>query len=175
MAANQGSSLNASAPEDLPPPYSAVVGNPQYGFVAPGVAPMAQGPAAYPMPKQFTPTGVYPYPTGATTVTVTTSAQPQPGGVPPPPPGVPVGLVLPQAVGTEPTTITCFNCGKVVTTKVTYTTAWHTHLVAGSICVITMVCSLCCLGLVPYCFDTFKDAEHYCPNCNTFIGKSNKC
>ncbi|XP_026494202.2 lipopolysaccharide-induced tumor necrosis factor-alpha factor homolog [Vanessa tameamea] len=156
---------------DLPPPYSAVVGNPQYGFVAP---PGEQFPAAggvFPQPKQFTPVGVYPHPT-----VLPTSAQPQ-TDVPPPPPGmsVPVGVVMPPAVGSEPTTVTCYNCGKVVTTRVTYTTAWHTHLVAGSICVITMVCSLCCLGLIPYCFDTFKDAEHYCPNCSTFIGKSNKC
>lgn len=166
MATNQIPS--ASAPEDLPPPYSAVVGN--YGFVAPGGQPISSDAYPHPQaPKQFTAPGVYPHPQ----VTVT-SVQPQLAGVPPPP-GVPIGVVLPPAVGTEPTTITCYNCGKVVTTRVTYTTAWHTHLVAGSVCVITMFCSLCCLGLVPYCFDTFKDAEHYCPNCNTFVGKSNKC
>ncbi|CAH2045323.1 unnamed protein product, partial [Iphiclides podalirius] len=154
---------------DLPPPYSAVVGNPQYGFVAPSVESMPPG-GPYPQPKQFTATGVYPHPP------IVTCAQPQSGVMDPTSSGVtvPVGIVLPPAVGTEPTTITCFNCGKVVTTRVTYTTAWHTHLVAGSICVITMVCSLCCLGLIPYCFDSFKDAEHYCPNCNTFIGKATK-
>ncbi|XP_047994176.1 lipopolysaccharide-induced tumor necrosis factor-alpha factor homolog [Leguminivora glycinivorella] len=158
-----------SAPSDLPPAYSEVIGNPQYGFVAPEGS-FADPHAAYQPPKSFTPAGVYPHPpSGATT------AQPQAGVPPPGAVPVPVGIVLPQAVGSEPTTITCFNCGKVVTTRVTYTTAWHTHLVAGSVCVITMVCSLCCLGLVPYCFDTFKDAEHYCPNCNTFVGKSTKC
>ncbi|XP_075982680.1 uncharacterized protein LOC142980941 [Anticarsia gemmatalis] len=173
MASTHGPSAGPSAPEDLPPPYSAVVGNPQYGFIAPGGEPgvaMYAAPGPYPQPKPYTAPGVYPHPT----ITVT-NTQPQAGDMIPPPPGVPVGIVLPPAVGTEPTTITCFNCNKVVTTRVTYTTAWHTHLVAGSICVITMVCSLCCLGLVPYCFDTFKDAEHYCPNCNTFIGKSSKC
>ncbi|XP_045453002.1 lipopolysaccharide-induced tumor necrosis factor-alpha factor homolog [Melitaea cinxia] len=165
------SNVQSSAPNDLPPPYSAVVGNPQYGFVAPSNEPFPAAGGAYPQPKQFTPVGVYPHPT------VITSAQPQTGNVPPPPPGlsVPIGVVMPPAVGSEPMTVTCYNCGKVVTTRVTYTTAWHTHLVAGSICVTTMVCSLCCLGLIPYCFDSFKDAEHYCPNCNTFIGKSNKC
>ncbi|CAK1583668.1 unnamed protein product [Parnassius mnemosyne] len=159
--------LGSSGPNDLPPPYSAVVGNPQYGFVAPPGEPTPAG--VYPQPKQFTATGVYPHPPNVT------NAQPQPGLVGPSPSGVPIGLVLPPAVGTEPTTVTCFNCGKVVTTRVTYTTAWHTHLVAGSICLMTMVCSLCCLGLIPYCFDNFKDAEHYCPNCNTFIGKTTKC
>ncbi|CAH2094602.1 unnamed protein product [Euphydryas editha] len=156
---------------DLPPPYSTVVGNPQYGFVVPSGESFPAADGACPQPKQFTPVGVYPHPTAPN------STQPQTAAIPHPPPGmsVPVGLVLPPAVGTEPTTVTCYNCGKVVTTRVTYTTAWHTHLVAGSICVITMVCSLCCLGLIPYCFDTFKDAEHYCPNCSTFIGKSNKC
>lgn len=165
------STIPIGNPNDLPPPYSTVVGNPQYGFVAPAGEPYPGNEGAFPQPKQFTATGVYPHPT------VVTTSQPQTGDIPPPPPGmsVPVGVIIPPAVGTEPTTVTCYNCGKVVTTRVTYTTAWHTHFVAGSICVITMVCSLCCLGLVPYCFDTFKDAEHYCPNCSTFIGKSNKC
>lgn len=173
MATTQGPGTGASAPEDLPPPYAAVVGNPQYGFVAPGGEGFPPAAGQYPPPKQFTATGVYPHPT----ITVT-STQPQSvdiGMIGATPQGVPVGIVLPPAVGTEPTTVTCFNCNKVVTTRVTYTTAWHTHLVAGSVCVITMVCSLCCLGLIPYCFDTFKDAEHYCPSCNTFIGKSSKC
>lgn len=170
MANIQGPGAGASAPvEDLPPPYSAVVGNPQYGFVAPGGEPHVPVTGPYPQAKQFTAPGVYPHPT----ITVTTT-QPYAGDMPPPPPGVPVGIILPPAVGTEPTTITCFNCNKVVTTRVTYTTSWHTHLLAASVCVTTMVCSLCCLGLVPYCFDTFKDAEHYCPNCNTYIGKRSK-
>ncbi|CAK1550530.1 unnamed protein product [Leptosia nina] len=159
-----------SAPNDLPPPYSAVVGNPPYGFVAAGGD--SYPPMGYQPPKSFTAPGVYPHPPNTVTIN-----QPHAGDMPPQVPGIsiPVGVVLPAAVGSEPTTVTCYNCGKVVTTRVTYTTAWHTHLVAGSVCIITMACSLCCLGLVPYCFDTFKDAEHYCPNCSTFIGKSNKC
>lgn len=135
MDTNQGSSNIPSAPNDLPPPYSAVVGNPQYGFVAPPSEPHP-GVGSYLPPKQFTAPGVYPHPPS-----IVTSTQPHlgdaPGG-PGPSMAVPVGIVLPQAVGSEPTTITCFNCGKVVTTRVTYTTAWHTHLVAGSVCVITM-------------------------------------
>lgn len=135
MANIPGPGAVASAPEDLPPPYSAVVGNPQYGFVAPGGEPFTAAAGAYPhpQPKQFTAPGVYPHPT----ITIT-NTQPQAGDMMPPQPAVPVGIVLPPAVGTEPTTINCFNCGKIVTTRVTYTTAWHTHLVAGSICVITM-------------------------------------
>lgn len=133
MANISGPSATAPAPEDLPPPYSAVVGNPQYGFVAPGGESFTPAAGPYPHPKQFTAPGVYPHPT----ITVT-NTQPQAGDMVPPQPPMPVGIVLPPAVGTEPTTINCFNCGKVVTTRVTYTTAWHTHLVAGSICVITM-------------------------------------
>lgn len=122
-----------SAPTDLPPAYSDVVGSPHYGFVAPEGS--FQDPnAAYQPPKGFTAPGVYPHPPGGATV-----VQPVAGpAVGPGPAPVPLGIVMPQAVGSEPTTITCFNCGKVVTTRVTYTTAWHTHLVAGSVCVITM-------------------------------------
>lgn len=133
MATNLPPNVSSAPPNpnDLPPPYAAVVGNPQYGFVAPqGEAfPPAEG--AFVQPKQFTAPGVYPHPVG--------SVPTQAGDVPPPPGlSVPVGVVMPPAVGSEPTTVTCYNCGKVVTTRVTYTTAWHTHLVAGSICVITM-------------------------------------
>ncbi|XP_041970050.1 lipopolysaccharide-induced tumor necrosis factor-alpha factor homolog [Aricia agestis] len=164
---------NAPDLNDLPPPYSAVVGNPQYGFVVPPEQPFAPGQQPYP-PKTFTAPGVYPHPTPGV-YPHPTDVQNQPQSSDLLGPSVPVGVVMAPAVGSDPTTVTCYNCGKVVTTRVTYKTAWHTHLVAGSICVMTMVCSLCCLGLIPYCFDTFKDAEHYCPNCNTFIGKNNKC
>lgn len=132
MATVQGPSGAPSAPDDLPPPYSAVVGNPQYGFVVPGPEPYGPGVPHGP-PKHFSAPHMYSH------TPIVTSAQPQTGESLPP--GVPmsVGIVLPQAaVGNEPTTVTCFNCGKVVTTRVTYTTAWHTHLVAGSLCIITM-------------------------------------
>ncbi|VVC91514.1 lipopolysaccharide-induced tumor necrosis factor-alpha factor homolog [Leptidea sinapis] len=169
MATNPSApNVDISAQNDLPPPYSAVVGNSPYGFVVPGEPHVPSG--SHP-PKTFTAPGVYPHPPSVNTY------QPQAGDVTPQPSNItaPVGVVLPPGVGSEPTTVTCYNCQKVVTTRVTYTTALHTHLVAGSICFITMVCSLCCLGLIPYCFDTFKDAEHYCPNCNSFIGKCSKC
>lgn len=119
-------------PNDLPPPYSAVVGNAQYGFVVPGGEPHnTTEPPTQPYPKTFTAPGVYPHPN----VSVTVGPLPS-SAAPPPPMAVPV--MMGPAVGSEPTTITCFNCNKVVTTRVTYSTAWHTHLVAGSICVITM-------------------------------------
>jgi hypothetical protein len=126
---------SASAPDDLPPPYSAVVGTSQYGFVVPGVDQHTSAPYPHPqLPKQYTAPGVYPHPPVGVTIT-----QPQMTATPPPPPpGAPLGIVFPPAVGTEPTTITCLNCGKIVTTRVNYISAWHTHLVAGSVCVITM-------------------------------------
>lgn len=127
---------NEPVPGDLPPPYSAVVGNQPYGFVVPpaeGYVPTEPG--AYPYPKTFTAPGVYPHPTAPVHVTPISTA----GDVPPAPPGVPIGMVMPMPnVGSEPTTVTCYNCSKVVTTRVVYNTAWHTHLVAGSICVLTM-------------------------------------
>lgn len=134
MATNDPTVNNVpSAPNDLPPPYSAVVGNPPYGFVAPvgDVYPQTGSE----LPKYFSPPGVYPHPSNTVNI-----SQPQAGDMPPAPPGmaVPVGIVLPAAVGSEPTTVTCYNCGKIVTTRVTYTTAWHTHLAAGSLCIITM-------------------------------------
>lgn len=135
MSINQGPS-NVSAPafDDQPPPYSSVVGSAgPYGFVVPPGAGEPY-PDGQPPPKSFTAPGVYPHPPASVTVQM----QPQSGAAPPPGLAMPVGLVMAPAVGTEPTTVTCFNCNKVVTTKVTYTTAWHTHLVAGSVCVITM-------------------------------------
>lgn len=137
---NQPEPNAPNASEDLPPPYSAVVGNPQYGFVVPdGDSFSAAGP--YPAPHQFTSPGVYPHPAPGVyphpTVSVT-SAQPQLGERPMEPPVVPAGVVVSPAVGSLPTTIMCFNCRKTVTTRVSYTTGWHTHIVAGSVCVVTM-------------------------------------
>lgn len=136
MATPSAPNTDNMSTNDLPPPYSAVVGNPQYGFVVPNSEPhpTTTEPGVYPHPKTFTAPGVYPHPT-----TSMPPGQSHPGAVPPPPPpGISVGVVMAPAVGSEPTTITCYNCNKVVTTRVVYTTAWHTHLAAGSVCIITM-------------------------------------
>lgn len=132
---------SAPGPEDLPPPYSAVVGNPQYGFVMQGADGMYPPPAGYPqepMVKAYTAPGVYPHPPAAMVT------QPLPNALPPHPPGPgapgqpqPIAILLPEC-GREPFTVTCYSCSKIVTTKVKYNTAWHTHLIAGTVCVITM-------------------------------------
>lgn len=38
-------------------------------------------------------------------------------------------------------------------------------------CLIIVIISSCwCCSCIPYCADSFQNADHYCPNCNTYIG-----
>uniref|UniRef100_A0A7E4VDJ8 LITAF domain-containing protein n=1 Tax=Panagrellus redivivus TaxID=6233 RepID=A0A7E4VDJ8_PANRE len=65
--------------------------------------------------------------------------------------------VLPY-VGRESTTLVCPACKATVSTQVRYTN-----------CTFTYMMSLFLFG-IPLCFNAFKDACHYCPKCNAFIG-----
>jgi len=54
---------------------------------------------------------------------------------------------------------------RLVSTRVSYRTGRFTHLAALVLCLICCPC-----GIVPYCLEECQDAEHYCPNCQQFIG-----
>ncbi|KAJ6643361.1 hypothetical protein Bhyg_08321 [Pseudolycoriella hygida] len=57
--------------------------------------------------------------------------------------------------GTEPITVTCFNCKNVVVTRTTES--------ANATCCFLFGCwSLCCPGC--------QDVEHRCPQCNVILG-----
>ena len=62
----------------------------------------------------------------------------------------------------------CPKCNTMVTTKVTMVPGNYAHSCCCIICVLT--CGTCCLCCIPYCTDSFLDAVHRCPLCNTHLG-----
>ncbi|KAJ8714047.1 hypothetical protein PYW08_007667 [Mythimna loreyi] len=73
-----------------------------------------------------------------------------------------------------PTLFNCPKCDERIITTVTYTSTNKTHMLAGFICGITCWCCICCLAAIPYLTKVFKEAQHNCPNCKTFLGSYSK-
>ncbi|CAF0931566.1 unnamed protein product [Brachionus calyciflorus] len=71
-------------------------------------------------------------------------------------------------IGREPTQILCSNCNSIVMTRVNYESGTGTFLFCCLICVFG--CDLGC-QFIPFCVDGCKDAKHYCPNCNNYLGQ----
>ncbi|XP_037926371.1 lipopolysaccharide-induced tumor necrosis factor-alpha factor homolog isoform X3 [Hermetia illucens] len=69
-------------------------------------------------------------------------------------------------VGPEPVRCVCPSCGAQIISKMKYEPTTKTHLIALLLC-----CCICwpCVCL-PYCMDSCQNANHYCPNCDAFIG-----
>ncbi|CAG4953908.1 unnamed protein product [Parnassius apollo] len=103
----------------------------------------------------------------------------------PPPPYSPVGMtnnqpiihqtiIVQSPLKDRPTLFNCPTCKKVSLTKVKYANSTKTHMIAGFICGCTFWCMLCCLAAIPYLLPAFKKTEHYCPNCDRFLGTYSK-
>ncbi|XP_035429834.1 lipopolysaccharide-induced tumor necrosis factor-alpha factor homolog isoform X1 [Spodoptera frugiperda] len=78
----------------------------------------------------------------------------------PPMPHVPAKPLL----GPVNTVTTCQFCHASIKTAVKYTTTARTHM-AAALCGI-----MCCLCCVPYSSDSAKNTDHYCPNCERYLG-----
>jgi len=74
-------------------------------------------------------------------------------------------IIMAPPVGPHSTRITCRSCQADISTRVSYDTSSRTHLFALLCCIIFFPCAC-----VPYCMDSCKDTNHYCPNCNAYIG-----
>lgn len=73
----------------------------------------------------------------------------------------------PVAFGPETTKVICPSCGKKVETIIKYQAGKWTHLYA-----VLLSCGfICCLCCIPYCKKSCKNANHYCPNCDAYIGR----
>ncbi|XP_055917052.1 lipopolysaccharide-induced tumor necrosis factor-alpha factor homolog isoform X1 [Eupeodes corollae] len=69
-------------------------------------------------------------------------------------------------VGPVSSRVICPSCRADVHTKLQHEPTTQTHLMA--LCLFCFLCWPCvCL---PYCMDSCQNANHYCPNCNAFIG-----
>uniref|UniRef100_A0A336MY04 CSON008242 protein n=1 Tax=Culicoides sonorensis TaxID=179676 RepID=A0A336MY04_CULSO len=69
-------------------------------------------------------------------------------------------------MGPEPMLLQCPHCLESVRTRVDHKTTSKTHTVALLLCVFSCWLCACC----PYCCGSCRNANHYCPNCNTFLG-----
>ncbi|XP_026313840.1 lipopolysaccharide-induced tumor necrosis factor-alpha factor homolog [Hyposmocoma kahamanoa] len=75
-------------------------------------------------------------------------------------------VVVSRPVGPKPSRTTCPSCRAEVVTSVKYAPTTKTHLIAILLCIFGCWCCVC----IPYCTDSCRNADHYCPNCNSFIG-----
>ncbi|KAL4709162.1 hypothetical protein ACJJTC_008090 [Scirpophaga incertulas] len=78
-----------------------------------------------------------------------------------PSPPMPVQAML---LGPENTMTVCQFCRASIKTAVRYTTTARTHTAAA------LWGILCCLCCVPYAANSAKNSDHYCPNCQRYLG-----
>ncbi|XP_021934130.1 lipopolysaccharide-induced tumor necrosis factor-alpha factor-like isoform X2 [Zootermopsis nevadensis] len=91
---------------------------------------------------------------------------PQPAyGMNPIPQVTPTVIVQAPMLGSAPCNLQCPSCHASVQTRVDYEPNTKTHLFALLLCLICCPCAL-----IPYCTDSCKSANHYCPSCGTFLG-----
>ncbi|PZC74327.1 hypothetical protein B5X24_HaOG207961 [Helicoverpa armigera] len=81
---------------------------------------------------------------------------------------VPVGVNAGPGpfIGPKESPMTCPSCQQRITTKVEYQATMRTHVCALMFC---MVGCIPCM-IIPYVMDSCKNADHYCPECNAFLG-----
>nr|CAD2160601.1 unnamed protein product [Meloidogyne enterolobii] len=70
--------------------------------------------------------------------------------------------------GPQPQNAYCPTCQQQVLSKVKHSAGLLTWLVFGG-CLIFGCWLGCCL--LPFCMDDCQDCEHFCSNCNTFLGQ----
>ncbi|XP_041973084.1 lipopolysaccharide-induced tumor necrosis factor-alpha factor-like [Aricia agestis] len=69
-------------------------------------------------------------------------------------------------VGPKPSQVTCPSCKSSIMSKVKHKPTTKTHLIALLLCLCLCWPCVC----VPYCVDSCRNADHYCPSCNAYIG-----
>ncbi|KAL9706994.1 hypothetical protein quinque_010512 [Culex quinquefasciatus] len=79
-------------------------------------------------------------------------------------------IVTSAQVGPDPTTLMCPSCRATIVTRLEYETTTRTHVCAAILCLF--ICWPCVC--IPYCSTSCRDANHYCPNCGSYIGTYRK-
>lgn len=97
------------------------------------------------------------------------------------------------AVGPDPCFISCPHCHVQKLTRVEYAPSVRTHCMAALLCIVGQVtiyfqliicalsyqfvfisfsfpCSLWCFACIPYCATSCMNANHFCGNCNQYVG-----
>ncbi|XP_022899730.1 lipopolysaccharide-induced tumor necrosis factor-alpha factor homolog [Onthophagus taurus] len=90
------------------------------------------------------------------------------GFVPPQPHVQTTTVVMEQAVhfGPKCQNVTCPQCRHQILTRTESKSTTRTHLYALLLCLFGCWPCVC----IPYCVDSCMNTDHYCPNCNAFLG-----
>ncbi|XP_055378405.1 lipopolysaccharide-induced tumor necrosis factor-alpha factor homolog [Condylostylus longicornis] len=73
--------------------------------------------------------------------------------------------IQPVALGSKSQSVICPACRETIVTIIEYETSSKTHYAAIALC-----CFFWPIAYLPYCIDSCKNANHYCPNCESYIG-----
>ncbi|OQR67505.1 lipopolysaccharide-induced tumor necrosis factor-alpha factor-like [Tropilaelaps mercedesae] len=68
--------------------------------------------------------------------------------------------------------VQCPHCATYVTTKIEYSAGMFSYVAAFVLMAMGCFCGCC---LIPCCSAGFKNAEHFCPKCNNYLGIYNRC
>ncbi|XP_037956051.1 lipopolysaccharide-induced tumor necrosis factor-alpha factor homolog [Teleopsis dalmanni] len=68
--------------------------------------------------------------------------------------------------GPEQTIARCPGCSQVGLTYIKHKSNMITHVIATLFCISGMICCTC----VPYCCSRCKTVNHYCSNCEQYLG-----
>ncbi|XP_017835486.1 lipopolysaccharide-induced tumor necrosis factor-alpha factor homolog [Drosophila busckii] len=85
-----------------------------------------------------------------------------------PPNPVVITAAPPIPLGRVPQRMTCPYCHIVMMTRLDQRATKNTHLMALGLCVVGLIC----LAPMPYCMKSCMSLDHYCTNCNQFVGKA---
>ncbi|XP_059060203.1 lipopolysaccharide-induced tumor necrosis factor-alpha factor homolog [Achroia grisella] len=75
-------------------------------------------------------------------------------------------VIVDQPLGPTPSTLICRSCHQETTTRVRRNPTIRTHLMAILLCVFGLWFCAC----LPYCADTCLNLDHYCTNCDAYLG-----
>ncbi|KAL0280514.1 UNVERIFIED_CONTAM: hypothetical protein PYX00_001783 [Menopon gallinae] len=75
-------------------------------------------------------------------------------------------ITVPMTVGPGPMGTTCPTCRRPIITKTKTVIQKSAHIA----CFVLFICGCCFCSCIPYCMKSFKDVQHRCPDCGTFIG-----
>ncbi|XP_039765941.1 lipopolysaccharide-induced tumor necrosis factor-alpha factor homolog [Pararge aegeria] len=75
---------------------------------------------------------------------------------------------VPLLLGPDNTVTICPFCSSNIKTSVKFRSTTRTHITAA------LCCLICCCCCIPYCLDSAKNTDHYCPSCSNYIGTYEK-
>ncbi|CAF0771559.1 unnamed protein product [Rotaria sordida] len=91
----------------------------------------------------------------------------------PPPPPQPMPIAQPVYVGTPivivgdyPMQCMCPRCGRQIVTRIEKKSGLLVWIICGVLFLLGLW--ICCF--IPFCIDSCRDTEHYCPSCGAMLG-----